>query len=310
MNIVPRIYRDASDLQKMCALLQMGCADQATNAYYAHHGDLNWWLFNWLDGQNPWQHIYLWDAPANPERLLGWGLFFPWGAFDVFVQPELCDSAWAIDVNIWMEEKSVEMARKQGHTHLLRMNVAERDKRLREHLYGRGFQHVPEDMLAMRCSLERELPQPILPKGYTLRPVEETNAVSRAAAQHAAFQSSTPWQDYLQKYSHFMASLGYPTGCDWAVIAPDGCVAAFCIVWSDAVSRIGQIEPVGTHPDFQRKGLGRAVMSAGMRHLQSLGMRSVRICVLADNPTAFKLYESVGFRTVNKLLLHQKALQE
>jgi len=45
-----------------------------------------------------------------------------------------------------------------------------------------------------------------------------------------------------------------------------------------------------------------------MCHLQSLGMRSVRICVLADNPVAFKLYESVGFRTVNKLLLHQKAL--
>ena len=308
MNIDPRIYRNASDLQKMCALLQAGCANQTTNAYYAHPGDLNWWLFNWLDGQNPWQYIYLWDAPANPERLLGWGLLFPWGAFDVFVQPELCDSTWATDVNIWMEAKSAEMARKQGHTHLLRMNVAETDKHLREHLRGRGFQHIPEDMLAMRLSLEHELPQPILPHGYVLRPVEEINAVSRAAAQHAAFQSVKPLQDYFQIYSHFMASQGYPKGCDFAVIAPDGCVAAFCIVWPDPVSGIGQIEPVGTHPDFQRKGLGRAVMLAGMHHLQSLEMRSVRICVLTDNPAAFKVYESLGFRTANKLLLHQKEL--
>lgn len=308
MNTAPRTYRDSSDLQKMYALLQAGCADQETEAYYAHPGDLKWWLFNWLDGQNPWQHIYLWDDPADPERLLGWGLFVPWGAFDVFVQPELCDSARADEINTWMEEKSAGLAREQGHTALLRMNVAETDKRLRQHLCGCGFQHVPQDMLAMRCSLERQLPQPVLPAGYAVRPVAEADADSRAAAQHAAFQSAAPWPDYRQKYSHFMASPGYPAGCDWAVIALDGRVAAFCIAWPDAVSRIGQIEPVGTQPDFQRKGLGKAVLLAGMRHLKTLGMCSARICVLADNPAAFKLYESVGFRTVNKLFLHQKEL--
>jgi ribosomal protein S18 acetylase RimI-like enzyme len=308
MNIIPYIYRDASDLKKMYALLQAGCTDQTTNTYYAHTGDLNWWLFNWLDGQNPWQHIYLWDAPASPDQLLGWGLLAPWGAFDVFVQPELCDSTWAVEINTWMEEESAEVARKQGHTYLQRLNVAETDKRLREYLCGRGFQHVPEDMLVMCYSLERELPQAILPRGYALRRVREADTASRAAAQHAAFQSDTPWQDYLQKYRHFVGSLGYPQGCDWVAIAPDECVASFCIVWPDPVSRIGQIEPVGTHPALQRKGLGKAVILAGMRHLQSLGMLSARICVLADNLAAFALYESVGFRTVNRLLLHQKAL--
>jgi mycothiol synthase len=90
------------------------------------------------------------------------------------------------------------------------------------------------------------------------------------------------------------------------VIAPDGQVAAFCIVWPDGMSKVGQIDPVGTHPRFQRKGLGKAVMFAGMRDLQNQGMRSVRICVLADNPAAIRLYESVGFRTVNKLFLREK----
>jgi ribosomal protein S18 acetylase RimI-like enzyme len=207
-----------------------------------------------------------------------------------------------------MEEKSIEIARQKGHTYLQRTNVAETDKYLREYLYGRGFQHVPEDMLTMSCSLEQELPQPGLLTGYTLRPVTETDVVSRGAAQHAAFQSGTRLEEYLQKYCHFSTSPGYPHGCDWAAIAPDKRVAAFCIAWPDVVSRIGQIEPVGTHPDFQRKGLGRAVMLAGMRYLQSLGMRSVRICVLADNPAAIALYENVGFHTVNRLLLHEKTL--
>jgi mycothiol synthase len=308
MNIAPRLYRDTSDLRKMVALLQAGCADPTTKAYYAHPGDLNWWLFNWLDGQNPWQYIYLWDDPANPERLLGWGLFAPWSAFDVFVRPELHDSEWTFKINDWMEEKSTEIARQQGYTSLQRMNVAETDQALREYLCSHGYQHVPEDMLALRCSLERELPAPILPEGYTLRPIEEIDAINRARAQHAAFQSSAPLQEYLQKYSRFMASPGYPQGCDWAALTPDGRVAAFCIVWPDPMSRIGQIEPVGTHPDFQHKGLGKAVMSAGMRYLHSLGMHSARICVLADNFPALKLYESLGFRTVNRLWLHQKDL--
>ncbi len=105
-----------------------------------------------------------------------------------------------------------------------------------------------------------------------------------------------------------MASPGYSKDCDWAVIAPDGRVAVFCIVWPDGKSQIGQFEPVGTHPDFQRRGLGKAIMLTGMRYLRDLGMRDVRICVLADNPAAIKLYESVGFREVNKLFLHEKAL--
>jgi hypothetical protein len=35
---------------------------------------------------------------------------------------------------------------------------------------------------------------------------EQADVVSRAAAQHAAFQSGTSWQNYLQKYRHFAAS--------------------------------------------------------------------------------------------------------
>jgi ribosomal protein S18 acetylase RimI-like enzyme len=309
MNIFPRTYRDAKDLQKMCALLQTGCTAQ-TNAYYVHLGELNLCLFNWLDGHDPWQHIYLWEDPADPEYLLGWALLStPWSAFDVFVRPELWNSAWAADVNAWVEEKSTAKACEQGHRHIWRMNVAESDSSLREHLCGRGFQEVPGDaMLSLACTLDRELTQPFLPEGYTVRQVDETDTVNRAAAQHAAFQIDTPFQEYLQRYSHFMASPGYARGFDWIVVAPDRRVAAFCIVWPDAVSRIGQIEPVGTHPDFQRKGLGKAVMRAGLQHLQSVGVCSARICARADNVAAIKLYESVGFRTMYQLLTYRKTL--
>ena len=307
--MVPRIYKEPADLQKMCALLQRGCTCP-TGAYYPHPGDLHWWLYNWLDGHDPWQDIYLWDDTAESGRLLAWALLStPWSAFDVFVQPELWDSAWVTELNTWVEGKSTEKALEQGHKHIWRMNVAETDPGLCDHLRRRGFQHVErDDMLALTCSLERNPPQPALPAGYTLRQVVEADAQSRAMAQYAAFKADIPWDDYLQRYRNFLTSPAYDRGHDWIVIAPDGRVAAFCIVWPDAATCIGQIEPIGTHPDFQHQGLGKAVMTAGLGYLQSLGMRSARVSVRTDNVKAIRLYESVGFRMVKKLLTYQKLI--
>jgi ribosomal protein S18 acetylase RimI-like enzyme len=55
-------------------------------------------------------------------------------------------------------------------------------------------------------------------------------------------------------------------------------------------------EPVGTHPDFQRKGLGKAVMVEGMRRMKAAGMRRAVVGFDPNNAAAFALYTSMGFR--------------
>ena len=60
-----------------------------------------------------------------------------------------------------------------------------------------------------------------------------------------------------------MRSPVYCHNLDIVAIAPDGQIGAFCIVWMDPVNKVGLFEPVGTHPDYQRKGLGKAVMVEG-----------------------------------------------
>ena len=53
-----------------------------------------------------------------------------------------------------------------------------------------------------------------------------------------------------------MRSPVYDRDLDIVAVSADDRIGAFCIVWMDAVNRVGLFEPVGTHPDFQRKGLG------------------------------------------------------
>jgi GNAT superfamily N-acetyltransferase len=53
-------------------------------------------------------------------------------------------------------------------------------------------------------------------------------------------------------------------------------------------------EPVGTVPEHQRKGLGKAVMYEGFRRLKGLGATVAYVGTGAQIP-ANRLYLSVGF---------------
>nr|MDQ2999218.1 GNAT family N-acetyltransferase [Chloroflexota bacterium] len=54
--------------------------------------------------------------------------------------------------------------------------------------------------------------------------------------------------------------------------------------------------PVGTHPDFQGQGLGKAVMAEGLRRMQAAGMRRAVVGFDPNNAAALALYTSMGFR--------------
>ena len=90
------------------------------------------------------------------------------------------------------------------------------------------------------------------------------------------------------------------------VTAADGQVAAFCTIWTDELNKVGLFEPVGTHPDFQRKGLGKSLLFEGLRRLKSEGMNEASICVPNTNSAAIGLYEAVGFQRDKRLLTFTK----
>ena len=74
------------------------------------------------------------------------------------------------------------------------------------------------------------------------------------------------------------------------------------------ISKTGLFEPVGTHLDFQRRGLGKVVMTEALYRLQARGMQRAIVSTKADNIAGIKLYEAVGFRIANRLGTYEKKL--
>ena len=78
----------------------------------------------------------------------------------------------------------------------------------------------------------------------------------------------------------------------------DGRLAAFC--WTKVHGAgVGEIFVIAVHPDFHGHGLGRAMTVAGLRHLAETGSTAAMLYVEADNTSAVRLYESLGFHTAH-----------
>jgi ribosomal protein S18 acetylase RimI-like enzyme len=58
---------------------------------------------------------------------------------------------------------------------------------------------------------------------------------------------------------------------------------------------VGMFEPVATHPDFQGKGLAKAVMAEGLRRMKAAGIRRATLGFDPNNAAALGLYRSLGF---------------
>lgn len=289
----PRPYRDYRDFDKLRHILVAGRqADNGT--YYVHIGDVNWWLF-YPDQSAEFSHrIYIW---TDGDDVLGWCLLTPdEGYWDVFVHPRLRQTAQAEAMFVWAEERLAEMVKAKGGDKIGVFWIAEDDDWRRAWLEGRGYVLRDAHPLFTR-SLAGPIPEPVLPAGYRVRAsAGEAEAESRARASYAAFQSTWEWDKYMRRRLSFMRSPVYDDERDIVAVAPDGAIAAFAIHWFDPVNKVGLFEPVGTHPDYQRKGLGKAVLLESMRRMQAHGMETAIVGTNHGNEAATRLYESVGFR--------------
>ena len=133
-----------------------------------------------------------------------------------------------------------------------------------------------------------------LPDGYVVRGLRGPEEIdARVEVHRAAF---APSRLSAAKYERLVTLPHYRFEGDLVVEAPDGSLVAFAIAWWDPIARVGEFEPVGTHPDHQRRGLARALLVHGLARFAALGATVVQVYSDADDPGPEALYASAGFR--------------
>jgi ribosomal protein S18 acetylase RimI-like enzyme len=138
--------------------------------------------------------------------------------------------------------------------------------------------------------------------GYSIRALGDASELpARSWLSWKVFHPDEPDEKYQgwEWYRNVQRVPIYRRDLDIVAVAPDGELAAFCTVWFDDVTRTAEFEPVGTHPEHQRRGLGKAVMSEGLRRAQRLG--ATLATVSSYGKAAHALYDSMGFTEVDLL---------
>lgn len=293
LNIIPRPYQGAEELERILQFVGE-CNVLADFCVPLHPADVLHFMSNALRGRNLEQHVYLYED--EQRRLLALILLHSakFGGFDLVVHPAYRTLELETRLIAWSEQiQRQRIAAADSKATHISNDVLDQDTLRQEALLAAGYTAEPAAsmMVTMRSLLE-SLPEKKLAEGFTIRRVQgEQEADALGAVHSSAFGSKWPPGEYLQ----VMRTPGFRMENELVVVAPDGRLAAFLVYWPEPVSKCGLFEPVGCHPDFQRRGLTKALMVEGMEQMLAEGMTTAMVIHAADNPAAAALYRSAGF---------------
>lgn len=296
-------YSTPDDLYRaQDALMQWTRA--AGDCNYLHKGDVGHQLFNACYGYDKGEIFRYWlDASGE---LVAFVLLAPhWEFFNLQVAPNLRLSVEHIALFEFCECETLRLA-KLFNTRLkdLYVDAFDCDPAYIAFVEARGFQREKHGITLTRHDLQ-DLPEAALPPGFRFHEVTEADMDPLMDLHNHTFADKWSVASYRAVFTapHMER--------EWVVVAPDGRFAAFVNLWIDSVNRSLLFEPVGTHSDFRRQGLAKALMLHAMRRMGAeQGIKSAYVGhEPADkNPASGALYASVGFKPLFEIYDYKKPI--
>ncbi len=147
------------------------------------------------------------------------------------------------------------------------------------------------DFILMRRELGAPLPQPAWPAGIRLAAPDAADAPAiHALLQHAyATGFGAVPHDWPAWWGAMVGDSEYAPELCLVAKAAEG-VAGFCLCWTSSF-----IKDIAVAPDWQRRGLARALLLTAMARLQARGETGVSLKVRLGNAVALRMYEGMGF---------------
>ena len=145
------------------------------------------------------------------------------------------------------------------------------------------------------------IPTPPLPAGVEIRAVEEDQIRTIWDAHQEAFRGQ--WDFHEPTEAEFQAFIDNPWRdaslwkVAWAGDEVVGQVKSFVVrAENEAEGRLrGYTEEISTHADWRGRGIAGALLCESLRELRRRGMTEAALGADTDNPSAFGLYQRLGF---------------
>lgn len=255
--------------------------------------DYAWWhVYLNVDGVQPEEVIHMWESEEHLVAVL-----LPdgdRGEAHFLVHPHWRTAALEEDMLAVAEEHLAA----SGHDDVQRLTVwtPGQDSLWARRFESRGYRRGRW----VERQWYRDLTDPIegapIPTGYYLRSLGDgLELLERCYASGLAFHDGDivvgiENRDDPTWYRNIQNAPLYRRDLDLVAISAEGAVAAFCTVWFDDVTRSAYFEPVGTTPAHRRLGLGKALLTEGLRRLQRMGATRAFVCGYSAEANA--LYRS------------------
>lgn len=160
---------------------------------------------------------------------------------------------------------------------------------------SRGYKKQPGWGHHYHRDINSSIPDVPIPADYVIRSMGDAEEFpARSWASWLAFHNDEPAANYDGDYSWYanlQSAPLYRRDLDVVAVAPGGSIAAFCTIFYDDATRSAVTVVVGTAYDHWRRGLGKAVMTEGIRRLNAMGC--TRVFSTAHEEPADHLYSSV-----------------
>lgn len=298
-----RNYQGPEDFYRAQAAL-MRWAREAGHCNYLHKGDIGHRLFNSCSGCDPADVMRYWLDDSGEIYAFA-VLDLPWGAFDLQVAPALRLSEEHIEIFEYCERETLRLANRSGKDpSKIIVEADDCDRAYVAFVEARGYKFAEYSFALTRHDLTR-LPEAPLPAGFRFHQATADDAALLADVHNHSFSNKWTAESYGQVFRS--PHMEY----EIVVVAPDGRFAAFTNVWVDDVNRSLLFEPVGTHSDFRRRGIGKALMTHVLERMQA--ERGIKCAYVgheppAKNPASAALYASVGFKKLHEVHDYSKAI--
>ena len=247
-------------------------------------------------------NLGLWTTPDG--ALMAFALFqIPFASVYYATHPDADQATVEDAILAWSKARAAQLAQQTGERVHYSIWAAEQHTDTHARLAAHGFTRAEGHKVYFQQPLDAPIPTPKLPPGFTARPlkgVEEVAAATTLLAEAFNIDSVTvPWRRRILDQPHYRPEL------DIVIAAPDGRLAAFCLFWLHPHGHTGQIEPMATHPDFQRLGLGKASIYAGLAKVAALGATRAVVGTSGSNVRSQGMYQGAGFRLHHRRIGYQ-----